>query len=144
MLFETDVINAVCRELQKRGYYIEQKLTTTQHGDDIIAIKSEGQGFRLYIEAKGETSSRKNSKRYGKLFDGAQTRIHVAEAFYKAAEVLTRETNQELVRTGIALPDNRLHRESANAIRSILMKIEIAIFWVKQDGTVEIESRWDV
>ena len=90
MLTESGVIAAVCAELQRRGYEIRQQLSESQRGDDIIATKYAEPTRTIYVEAKGETSSKNASARYGKSFDSAQVRDHVANAFYKAALVLSR------------------------------------------------------
>lgn len=55
MLTENDVIDKFSLKLETLGYTIEQNLTTVQHGIDIIACKD---GVNLYLEAKGETSSK--------------------------------------------------------------------------------------
>jgi hypothetical protein len=144
MLLESDVINAVCAELKSRGYHIQQKLSTTQQGDDIIAVKHMPVRCRLHIEAKGGTSSRKGSKRYGKPFSSAQVRVHVAEAFYKAAEILSRERRSAETRVGIALPDTRLHRKYMKNIQAVLDQLEVAIFWVESGGAVEVVSPWQI
>jgi hypothetical protein len=144
MLYESDVIDAVCIRLEAHGYRIRQRLETTQHGDDIIAIKQTPMPCELYIEAKGETSSRQNSQRYGQPFDSAQIRIHVAEAFYKAAEVLSRNYGNAGIRAGIALPDNNGHRTVVKGIEPIVKQLGIAVFWVRENKDVEIASDWSL
>lgn len=144
MLFESDVVNAVCTKLQALGYHIRQQLQTTEQGDDIIAVKQGTPIRELYVEAKGETSSRKGSARYGRPFDSAQIRVHVSEAFYKTAEVLSRNREDVEVRAGIALPDARVHRALVEKIASVLDQLGIAVFWVQRDGNVKIVSPWEV
>jgi len=144
MLFESDVVDAVCIELQSRGYHIQQKLKTNQRGDDIVAVKRTPHARELHIEAKGETSSRKASKRYGKPFDSAQIRVHVAEAFYKVAEILSRKSSDVEIRAGIALPASRKHRALVENIESALNQLNIAVFWVEEDGNVQVNSTWEV
>jgi hypothetical protein len=142
MLLESDVIDAVCAKLESNGYTIRQRLGTTQHGDDIIAVKRTSPVRELFIEAKGETSSRTGSERFGKAFDGAQIPIHVAEAFYKSAKVLSRILTGVEVRAGIALPDNRGHRIALQNIAPVLSQLGIAVFWVTADGKVEVVVDW--
>jgi hypothetical protein len=111
MLFESNVIDATCIKLESFGYTIEQKLTTSQHGDDIIAARSADRPRKVFVEAKGETSSRQKSERYGTPFDSAQVGVHVAEAFYKAALVLSRKMDMDLeIVSAIALPSTKSHR----------------------------------
>ncbi len=144
MLFESDVIDAVCTKLETHGYNIRQRLETNQHGDDIIAIKQTPMPRELYIEAKGETSSREDSQRYGRPFDSAQILIHFAEAFYKAAEVLSRNYGNAEVRAGIALPDNYGHRARVKSVEPIMKQLGIAVFWVKGNRDVEVISNWNL
>jgi hypothetical protein len=142
MLLEFDVITSVCNKLKEKGYTIKQCLQTNQQGDDIIAIKEEDSRIELYIEAKGETSSREGSSRFGKPFDSAQVHVHVAEAFYKACEVLARNHNGVVVKAGVAFPNNDLHRTFVKKIHPIIYQLGIAIFWVEGNGQVAIDSNW--
>ncbi len=142
MLVESDVIDAACAKLKSEGYQIRQQLQTTEHGDDIIAVKQQDSTRELHIEAKGETSSRKNSKRYGKLFEAADMQIHIAEALYKAAEILSKRNERIDVRVGIALPDNRVHRALVKKIEPVLNQLQVAVFWVEKDCMVQVESNW--
>ena len=142
MLFEDDVIDAVCVKLENSGYRIKQRLRTDQHGDDIIAIKETPVQRELYIEAKGATSSRENSQRYGKPFDSAQIRIHVAEALYKTVGVLSRSCVGKEIRAGIALPDNEGHRVRIKDVEPVLKRLGIAVFWIKENKDIEVISDW--
>ena len=145
MLFESEVIDAVCDKLESLGYKIQQKLQTNQQGDDIVAEKSGISQCRIFIEAKGETSSRKTSERFGRPFDSAQVRVHVAEAFYKAAQVLSVETNKEYVMiSGIALPNTQLHQNCVKNIQSVLDRLNIVVLWVHENKTVQISSSFEL
>lgn len=145
MLFESDVINAVCECLEKDGYYIEQRLNTTQQGFDIIALKENGDiKIKVIVEAKGETSSLQSSKRFGKSFDRAQVRIHVAEALYKVAEALSIKNSRYQIYTAIALPKNKDHLDHIEKIKHSLDTLGIAIFFVDDMGRVEVFSSWQI
>ena len=74
MLYESDVISSVCKYLEKRDYKINQKLKESEKGDDIIATDCDG--IKCFIEAKGETSSKKTTLRYGKGFSPSQVGIY--------------------------------------------------------------------
>lgn len=136
-LFESDVIEMVCRYLADRGFSIDQKLTGSEHGDDIIATID---SLTLYIEAKGSTSSRRSSSRYGKPFSRSQAHDHVAMALYKAAEVLTREADRQDVHVGIALPKNEDHVELAHRTWRAIVRLGLVVFWVDSEGNVTIEG----
>lgn len=138
MLFEGKVIEYVCDYLSGRNYEILQKLSTTEQGDDIIALKS---GVKLIIEAKGESSSNQNSSRYGQPFNYNQVKTHVGVAFYKTSEIFTRELNSgNHVVVGIALPGNELHRKCVGKISGVIKPLNIVLFWVNEDGSVEVEG----
>jgi hypothetical protein len=142
LLKESEVIKAVCQKLRTHGYKITQQLGTSEHGDDIIADKKAPTPCQLYVEAKGETSSRRGSKRFGKQFNGSQIRSHISQALFKAAQALSRKAADKEIRAGIALPDNQGHRAVIKRIEPFLKQIEIAIFWVKENGEVEVMSGW--
>jgi len=134
MLTENQVIKAVCEFLEYNGWKIIQKALTTEKGHDIIANKN---GSVLKIEAKGETSDHQGSARYGKPFDGAQCRDHVANAFYSAAAALQASGSYELI-AGIALPLTRWHQALIEHIKLALNKLEIVVFWVDKDNRVTL------
>ena len=128
MLIESDVIAAVCDYLRAEGYEIRQQLAETEQGDDIKAVQGTA---ILLIEAKGETSSKKGSKRFGKPFSRSQVLDHVAMAFYRAAKM-----RGDGVRVAMAFPDNQQHREMVAEIRQAVRDLKIAVFWVAGNGSV--------
>jgi hypothetical protein len=144
MLTESDVIDAVSTFLHSQGYEIRQKLSPLQRGHDIIAFKRGTPDRALYIEAKGGTSSKPTTKRYGKPFNGAQVRVHVAEAFYKAATALCGPVSSMETRVGIAFPSTQKHFQRIRDIEPVLRQLKIAIFWVAQDRQVQFVSPWDL
>ena len=134
MLFESDVISSVCDYLKKNNFKIIQQLNENQKGDDIIAINNQNQ--KIYIEAKGETSSKKGSNRFGQEFNSSQKKVHVSQALYRAIKM--KETNNSL--SGIAFPETKGHLLLIEPIKNTLQKIGIEVFWVKNDGTVRVEN----
>ena len=133
MLFESDVISSVCNFLKKYDFEIIQQLNENQQGDDIIA-KNKSQ--KMYIEAKGETSSKKGSNRFGQEFNSSQKKVHVSQALYRAIKM--KEENNSL--SGIAFPETTGHIALIEPIKKTLQEIEIEVFWVKNDGTVRVEN----
>lgn len=127
-LDENQVIAAVCEDLSRRGYEIEQQLHTTQQGVDIIARATGGE--RLHIEAKGATSSRPTSRNYGKPYGSAEVRINVAEALYTAAVVAGR--SEAGVRAGVAFQDDALHRRYVGPLIPACERLGIEIIWVSE------------
>lgn len=119
----------------------------------IVAVRKSEPLRELHIEAKGETSSRRGSGRYGSPFSSAQIRVHVAEALYKAAEILSgnyevvtislKDVDTE-VRAGVALPDTGGHRRCIANITAVLEQLGIAVFWVQKNGDVQVVAPWEV
>jgi len=138
MLTENQVIKAVCEFLESNEWQIIQKALTTEKGHDIVASKK---GSILKIEAKGETSDHQGSARYGRPFDAAQCRDHVANAFFSAAAALQTSGLHELI-AGIALPMTRRNQALIDHIKLALNKLEIAVFWVDKDEHVTSHMRY--
>ncbi|MCX6662802.1 MAG: hypothetical protein NTZ75_00975 [Euryarchaeota archaeon] len=132
MIYEDDVVNSVKSYLEKDGYKIISFCYAHQHGDDIVAEKD---NKYLYVEAKGETSSKPDSNRYGKKFDSSQMRDHVAKAIYKVLELKTQHPNDDV---SIAFPDNERYKKLLLNIMPSLKKMGIQIFMVDSKDNVII------
>ena len=63
-LTENQVIDAVAAHLAVAGWTIVKKLTTVEQGTDIIAERADPVR-RLHVEAKGGTSSKDHTERFG-------------------------------------------------------------------------------
>ena len=70
MLTENRIVDLVCDQLEFDGLTISQKLDTTQTGIDIVAVSETGKKY--FVEAKGATSSKESTKRYGQEFNKSQ------------------------------------------------------------------------
>lgn len=134
-LTENDVVAAVCSHLEGAGFRVTSRATTLQRGVDIRAQRD---GVEILVEAKGATSSKPGTNRFGKPFSGSQAKSHVARALYTASAV----DRSEATRAAIALPDTALHRRTVSPIQTTLNVLGIATFWVAPDGKVEVEGPW--
>ena len=130
MIFEDSVIDAVITHLKKKGYKILERSNVNQQGYDLVA---EYNRKKLFIEAKGQTSSKKGTKRYGKEFNSGQKFDHVAKAILKAIQVLNQETGSE---SGIALPNDPGHIRLVESVLPSMRKIGLKIFLVDEIGNV--------
>ena len=74
---EDEVIAVVEDFLRADGWTISQSRNTRQTGIDLVAVRA-ASGCRLCVEAKGATSSKPGTARYGKAFNSAQVKDHVA------------------------------------------------------------------
>ncbi|MFT3763638.1 MAG: hypothetical protein QM761_13735 [Pseudoxanthomonas sp.] len=138
MLYESQVVQAVAAWLASRGYEVHQALAESDRGDDIVATAPD-LSHRLFVEAKGESSSKPGTARYGKVFSHNQVKTHIGVAFYRAAQMLDNQCDLP-VTVAIALPDNHDHRRVIGRIRSALARLEISVFWVARDLTVSLEA----
>jgi hypothetical protein len=139
-LTENDVIEA-CRDLLvSSGYTIVSVATTTQHGPDLIAKSANGR-TELRIEAKGATSSKGHSARYGQPFSSGQVLQHVSRALYTAAAAL-RDTADSSVRSAMAFPDTALHRARVEPLHSTIAQLGLGVFWVSAGRRAELEASW--
>ena len=112
MLTENDVVTAVSNYLIEKGYTIDQALTTSQQGIDIVATHPVH--GRYLVEAKGSTSSKKGSSRYGIEFNNNQIKTHIGMAILKSFQTIQFNKYAEVV---IALPDNTGHRKLIESMR---------------------------
>ena len=90
LLDENDVIQYLISFLVKKGYGLVSSCITTKRGYDIVMQKG---GRDLYIEAKGETSSKDNTNRYNKPFTHSQKKHHVAMAIFKTLQTKSEKEN---------------------------------------------------
>ena len=130
MLNENDVISAVVRYLKENGWRIENTSTTDQRGFDIEASIGE---TSLVVEAKGETSSKFGTKRYGKPFTSGQKKDHVAVALYTAAKLISDGQHK----VGIALPSDNVHKRLIDTIDPVLKTLGVVVYLVHPDQSIE-------
>lgn len=133
-LTENDVVEAVRRHLASQGWAVSQALTTTQTGVDIIATSG---CTTIHVEAKGATSSKPGSNRYGLGFNRGQVFDHVAKAVLVALTVASRNDG---TRAAIAVPDNDHHREFVGNVAPILNRLDIVAFFVAAADSVRVEG----
>lgn len=136
MLTENDIISLLTTYLENSGYKISQSLSTTQKGIDVIA---ENNNHILYIEAKGETSSREKSNRYGNAFNLDQIKSHVSRAILAAMKVLNDKPAGPKTKAAIALPDTAGHRKLLKKISNPLKTLGIKCFFVSEGGVTEFQ-----
>lgn len=138
MLFEYQVVRSVADWLQAHGYEVHQALAESEKGDDIVAT-APGRQHRLFVEAKGESSSKASTSRFGRPFTVNQVKVHVGVALYRAAQML--DNSCELpVRVALAFPANDDHRRVVSRISKALAVLDVEVFWVAHDGTVSLEG----
>jgi hypothetical protein len=133
MLTENQVIKYVSQYLINNGYKILDTKNTSEKGIDIKAIHPEDGS--CFVEAKGETSSKKETNRYGKPFTVSQIKTHIGVAILKSFQIKQYNVNSNVF---IALPHEKNHIEIFNSIKNCLMEAKIKVIFVKRDGNVQI------
>ena len=132
VLVEAFVVSAAASELTRRGWTVTPVPSTAAHGVDIVSRRD---GRVLHIEAKGAGSSRPGSSRYGKSFNSGQVDICVAKACHKALEALSAGHQ-----AGVAFPDNPAFRARVQRVEAALERLEVGVFWVREDESVSVDN----
>ena len=135
LLTENQVVDAVRSALEQRGWSIVSWANTSEAGIDVHATRGPD---LLLIEAKGVTSSKSTSARFGTLMTGTQFFIQVAAALLKTAEL--RSANP-LAEVAIAVPDHPRMQERMRRIEPVLSSARIGVIWVSSALQV---SAWNL
>jgi Holliday junction resolvase-like predicted endonuclease len=131
MLTENDIINFVIHYLKNNGYNILKKSKTNEKGIDIVAVHPDK--GKCFVEAKGETSSKKGTKKYGKPFNKSQIRDHIGSALLQTLKIKQEDGNSDVF---IAVPFEKNHIEIFESIKECLFQIKINFLFVKCDGSI--------
>lgn len=131
------MIAAVCAHLIREGYEVTQRLHTTEQGVDIVA-RHLVSGRILYIEAKGGTSSREGSARYGKGFTSSQVYDRVAKAVYATLCLRATHPNRNIEEVALAFPDTPQFRRRLEPIRDQLGDAGLLVYLVAPDNLVSV------
>jgi len=129
ILTENDVVKILIDYFKKQGDKIISSCTTQQKGHDLVIQKKDG--TELIIEAKGDTSSMINSKRYGQPFSGNQIWNHIAVGLLKTLVTLN-ENEGNNKQFGLAVPES--HRKAMLWIKPSLDKLGIIVFIISLNG----------
>jgi len=106
--------------------------TTSEHGPDIVARSVVGR--EIWVEAKGRTSSKEGTNRFGKEFSRNQKEDHLGRALLKCCEYLSQRSDMIV---GIGLPNDDTDSDLIQGIKPTLQRLKIMTFLVNEDGTVE-------
>lgn len=128
---ESDVVEAVCSFLRHEGCIIDHRCSTLERGVEICASKYDP---RYFIEAKGGTSSRHASARYGKGFNSSQVFDRVAKGFYTAACLRNEQGSDAVI--GLAFPDLPMFRRYAKPLNAAVRALNVTIYWVQESKSV--------
>lgn len=132
LLDENRVVKIVAEALRNQGWCVDQELKTTEKGIDIVAHK---RSRIARIEVKGETSSKPDSKRYGKCFTRSQVKHHVGIALVAAMTTKQDCMRQESI---IALPYRHEHIRLVSAMIDPISCAGVRIWFVDTHCIVEM------
>jgi len=132
MLNENHVVEAVKIYLQAKGFEIISSSYTDQTGWDIHAKKKQ---LNLKIEAKGETSSKPYTQRYGQKQTKGQHRQNLEAAIFKLLWGKLQE-GKDQVQYGLAIPRNGFYEYYLDVLKPFFREQGTKIFWVEESGRV--------
>lgn len=135
-LTENDVVKAVAAHLRSNGYRIDRELSTSEQGIDIVGVH-ERTNRKIFVEAKGGTSSKANTNRYGQGFTPNQAKSHVSVALYCAAR-LHATADAEGADIALAFPDDSTHRKLVKNISKALCALRVTVYFVGADAAVAL------
>ncbi len=133
MITENDVVERVTAYLIRRNWRIVSSASTSEHGPDIVARSDAGR--EIWVEAKGQTSSKEGTRRYGKEFNRNQKEDSLGRALLKCCQLVSERT--DLV-VALALPSDDVNSELISRISPALQRLRVISFLVNEDGVVEI------
>jgi hypothetical protein len=139
MMSEDFVVNAVERFVVRAGWVVASKAYAHQHGDDLVATRS---NTTLRVEAKGGGSSKPGTRRFGESFTGNQVKTHVSVAILRAMSWFDQQSQSTL--SGLAFPRDGAHLTQVTKVKPALDYLRIGVFWVSEDGAVQLDAMWNL
>lgn len=130
---ENEVIENLCKHLERKGWSILNRVRAGAPGVDIVAERIDGTKF--FIEAKGGTSSRQGSRRHGKPYTQSQVFDVTSKGLMQCFHHIASQSNN--VSVGFAYPDGKFFRKYLEPIMVLMASIGVWFFCVKEDGTVK-------
>jgi len=126
---ENAVVESVCTKLHAEGCDILSRCTTKQRGIDIVARKRSN-GHHYYVEAKGSTSSRSGSNRFGKPYTQSQLFDRVAKGVFTCLQLREKHRDQEKEHVVLALPEGKRVRSYVTSVSVQLEAMGIEVWFL--------------
>ena len=133
---ENEVVDAVCAHLERKGFTVTQRRSTTEHGVDIKAVH-DTDGRQLLIEAKGGTSSRKGSNRFGKPYTQSQVFDRCSKGIFTALRLRAQEPPATTTAV-LAVPDTARFRQYLREVVGFLRPLGIEVWLVTPSRRVRL------
>lgn len=132
---ENQIVAAVCAYFEARGYVVGQRRHTTEHGIDIVA-QHPTSGRAVYVEAKGGTSSRDGSARFGKPYTQTQVFDRVSKGIYTGLALRAEFSDRASSDVLLAFPDSKYFRRYLAPVMKQLDDAGLAVLLVGPTGEV--------
>jgi hypothetical protein len=126
---ENAVVNAVCEHLEAEGYKILSRLTTSQQGIDVEA-QHKSHFRKVLVEAKGGTSSKPESARFGRPYTRSQVFDRVAKGIFTCLQLRAANPNCEQARILLALPSGEWFSKYIESVGETLRRTDIEVWFV--------------
>ena len=120
---ENAVVKATCKYLKEQGYTILSSCTTNQRGVDIIA-ENLVTGYQMLVEAKGNTSSKEGSKRFGQPYTNSQVFSHASKGVFACIRLRAKHSDRTTHKVMLAVPDSTLYNKYLD--KSVIKDLESA------------------
>src|SRR5271154_3315929 len=132
---ENDVIAELKKYLHGENYKLISECSTTMQGKDLVMSKDSQE---IWIEAKGKTSARETSSRFGLGFNDAQCHDHFSRAFFKACEMRDEaKRSGKDVRIAMAFAHTKHYQKYCDRTNGTRKELGIGLFWIKENRIVE-------
>ena len=125
---ENDVISAVCAHLETNGYEISSRCHTSQRGIDVCA-KHKDNGKIVLVEAKGGTSSKLGTNRFGQPYTKSQVFDRVAKGIFTCMQLRADSLSGTDARVILALPNGAWFQEYIASVGSGLSVLNIEVWY---------------
>lgn len=125
---ENDVVNAVCQRMERIGYKILSYCDTNTKGIDVHA-HDQINDHHYYVEAKGGTSSKKETARFGRPFSKPQVFDRVAKGIFTCLELRAKYPDRMTQHIELAVPESSYFRSYINPIIAQLKEAGIDVYF---------------
>ncbi|MFA5687776.1 MAG: hypothetical protein WC959_01280 [Kiritimatiellales bacterium] len=133
---ENETIEKLCDFLIKQGWKIKSKVLAGERGIDVEAIDPNNKLF--LIEAKGSTSSKKGSSRFGKPYKKTQVFDVASKGLMLCFHHLMKKSSCDI---GFVYPANKHFSFYIDPLVPMLTSIGLTLFCVHANGHVEIYTK---
>lgn len=133
MLDENAVIDAMVAHLTATGHRITGRCSTTEQGIDVVAETLDSKDA-VWVEAKGGTSSRADSNRFGKQYNSSQVLDRVAKGFYTAVCLRARAASS--CRVILVMPETLPFRKYLSPLAHAATQQRIELLLVTEERKV--------